>query len=126
MDLAGPKIRTGYLGTSIRPLKIAVPKDVYGLPLKLAEGFLDSEARFTEKINLTGVPPSFVISIKNGSTQLSNLKIGEKLWLRDTRERYRTVTVLEKISATKVKIGLDKTTYLEEDIVIHRRSVSVV
>jgi pyruvate kinase len=121
MDLAGPKIRTGPMGRKVRPLKIAVPKDVYGRPLKLAEGFLDSEAKYTEKSYLTGVPPSFVISIKQGSTHLANLKIGERLWFMDSRDRYRSVTILERISPTRVKIGLDKTTYLQEGIVMHRQ-----
>lgn len=119
MDLAGPKIRTGSMGVKVRPLKIAIPKDVYGRPLKLVEGFLDSESKFTEKVYLTGVQPSFVISIRRGSEHLANLNVGEKLWFRDTRWRYRTI--LERISPTRVKIGLDKTTYLQEGIVIHRQ-----
>jgi hypothetical protein len=119
MDLAGPKIRTGSMGVKVRPLKIAVPKDVYGRPLKLVEGFLDSESKFTEKVYLSGVQPSFVISIRRGSEHLANLNVGEKLWFRDTRWRYRTI--LERISPTRVKIGLDKTTYLQEGIVIHRQ-----
>lgn len=119
MDLAGPKIRTGSMGLKVRPLKIAVPKDVYGRPLKLVEGFLDSESKFTEKVYLTGVQPSFVISMRRGSEHLANLNVGEKLWFRDTRWRYRTI--LERISPTRVKIGLDKTTYLQEGIVIHRQ-----
>ena len=56
MDLAGPKIRTGSTDLEIRPLKIAVPKDIHGRTVRMIEGFLDSEARYTEKISLTGVP----------------------------------------------------------------------
>jgi pyruvate kinase len=64
MDLAGPKIRTRSTGLEIRPIKISVPKDVYGKTVRMVEGFIDREAQFTEKITLVGVPPSFVISIK--------------------------------------------------------------
>ena len=120
MDLAGPKIRTGSMGVRVRPLKITVPKDVHGRPLKLVEGFLDSEAKFTEKIYLTGVQPSFVISIKKEAAILANVN-GEKLWFRDTRGRNRTATILEKISPTRVKIGLDKKTSLQEGMIIHRQ-----
>jgi hypothetical protein len=110
------------MGVRVCPLKITVPKDVYSRPLKLVEGFLDSEARFTEKIYLTGVQPSFVISIKKGAALLANLNVGEKLWFRDTRGRNRTVTILERISPTRVKIGLDKkTSSLQEGMVIHRQ-----
>lgn len=83
MDLAGPKIRTRSTGLEIRPLKISVPKDINGKTVRMVEGFLDGKAQFTEKISLTGVPPSFVISIKEGSNELPNLDIGERLSFYD-------------------------------------------
>ncbi|HZD33796.1 MAG TPA: pyruvate kinase, partial [Nitrososphaeraceae archaeon] len=107
MDLAGPKIRTRSTGLEIRPLKISIPKDIHGKPVRMVEGFLDGEAEYTEKISLTGVPPSFVISIKKGTDELPNLDIGERLSFYDSRGRSRSVTVLERISPTRVKIGLD-------------------
>lgn len=120
MDLAGPKIRTSSTGLEIRPLKISVPKDIHGKSVRMVEGFLDGEAEFTEKISLAGVPPSFVISIKEGSDELPNLDIGERLSFYDSRGRFRSVTVLERISPTRVKIGLDKTAFLQEDIMLYR------
>ncbi len=64
MDLAGPKIRTGPMETEVRPLKISVPKDSQGKPLRFMEAFLDSEVDETQRVeNLIGVPPTFVISI---------------------------------------------------------------
>jgi len=121
MDLAGPKIRTRSTGLEIRPLKISVPKDIKGKTVRMVEGFLDGKAQFTEKIRLTGVPPSFVISIKEGSNELPNLDIGERLSFYDSRGRYRTLTVLERISPTRVKIGLDKTAFLQEDIALYKQ-----
>lgn len=121
MDLAGPKIRTRSTGLEIRPLKISVHKDIYGKTVRMVEGFLDGKAQFTEKISLTGVPPSFVISIKEGSNELPNLDIGERLSFYDSRGRYRTLTVLERISPTRVKIGLDKTAFLQEDIALYKQ-----
>ena len=121
MDLAGPKIRTRSTGLEMRPLKISVPKDIYGKTVRMVEGFLDGKAQFTEKISLTGVPPSFVISIKEGSSELPNLDIGERLSFYDSRGRYRTLTVLERISPTRVKIGLDKTAFLQEDIALYKQ-----
>jgi pyruvate kinase len=121
MDLAGSKIRTRSTGLEIRPLKISVPKDIYGKTVRMVEGFLDGKAQFTEKISLTGVPPSFVISIKEGSNELPDLDIGERLSFYDSRGRYRTLTVLERISPTRVKIGLDKTAFLQEDIALYKQ-----
>lgn len=120
MDLAGPKIRTLSTSSEIRPLKISVPKDIHGKPVRMVEGFLDGEAEFTEKISLLGVPPSFVISIKEGSDELPNLDIGERLSFYDARGRFRSVTILERISPTRVKIGLDRTALLQEDITLYR------
>lgn len=68
MDLAGPKLRTGCIETEIRPLKISVPKDSQGKPIRFLEGFLDSEAEQTERVTtLVGVPPSYVILIQKTS-----------------------------------------------------------
>jgi pyruvate kinase len=120
MDLAGPKIRTRSTGLEIRSLKISVPKDIHGKTVRMVEGFLDKEAEFTEKISLSGVPPSFVISIKEGSDELPNLDIGERISFYDSRGRYRSIIVLERISPTRVKIGLDKTAFFQEDIKLYR------
>jgi pyruvate kinase len=121
MDLAGPKIRTGPMELKVRPLKISVPKDMHGRPVRFVEGFLDSEASHTELlVNLEGAPSSsFVIAIsKIHQGGLGSLKIGQKITFRDARddERLRTMTVLERISPTKVRIGLEHTAYLKEGI----------
>ena len=120
MDLAGPKIRTGPMALEIRPLRVAVPKDVHGKPIRLSEGFLDADAPLTEKISLAGVAPSFVVSISKGHQLISGLRISQRLSLRDARGRYRTMTVLEKISPARIKIGIDRTIYLQEGIKIYR------
>jgi pyruvate kinase len=121
MDLAGPKIRTGLMETEVRPLKISVPKDSQGKAIRFVEGFLDSEADQTECVsNLIGVPPSFVISIpKKQSTGLTTLKLGEKISFKDTRDRFRTMIVLEIISPTRIRVGLERTVYLKEGLELH-------
>ena len=44
----------------VRPLKISVPKDSEGKPLRFVEGFLDSEVGETERAeNLIGLRPPF-------------------------------------------------------------------
>jgi pyruvate kinase len=120
MDLSGPKIRIGPMGMASFPLKIIVPKDIHGRSTKLVEGFLDSETKYTEKTNFVGVPASFTIAIASGKETLSNLKIGERLSLYDYRGRYRTLVVLEKISQSRIRIGIDKTMYLKDGIVLQR------
>lgn len=107
MDLAGPKIRTGSMETEVRSLKISVPKDSQGQPIRFLEGFLDTEADQTERVvSLIGVPPSFVISIpKNQSAGLVTLKLGEKINFKDSRDRLRTMIVLERLSPTRIRVG---------------------
>ncbi len=98
MDLGGPKIRINNMSLESRPLKITVPKDIHGRPRRLVEGLLDGEAKYTEKINLTGVHSSFVISISKRKEELSNVKVGEKISFLDFRGRLRSMRVLERIS----------------------------
>ena len=121
MDLAGPKIRTGPMPLEVRPLRIAVPKDVHNKPIRMVEGFFDSEAPFTEKISLAGVAPSFVISISKGHQILSTLNVGERLSLIDSRGRSREVVILGRISSTRIRIGIEKTICLQEGIKLHRQ-----
>ena len=120
MDLTGPKIRIGSMRLASIPLKITVQKDIYGKAVKLIEGFLDSEAKYTERINLVGVPSSFIIAISNGKNQLASLRIGERLTLYDSRGRFRTIIVLEKINQSRIRIGIDKTLYLKEGLILQR------
>ena len=121
MDLAGPKIRTGSMETEVRPLKISVPKDSQGKPIRFVEGFLDSEVNQTERVaNLIGVPPTFVISIpQKQSADLATLKLGEKISFKDSRDRFRTMIVLEIITPTRIRVGLDRTVYLKEGLELH-------
>jgi pyruvate kinase len=117
MDLAGPKIRTGSMERKVRPLQISSPKDIHGRPIRLVEGFLDSEAQETEVMNLERETPSiFVIAIsKVNYGGLGSLKIGQKITFNDSRDgRQRNFTVLERISPTRVKIGLEHTAFLKE------------
>jgi len=121
MDLAGPKIRTGPMETEVRPLKISVPKDSQGKPIRFMEGFLDSEVDETQRVeNLIGVPPTFVISIpQKQSRELATLKLGEKISFKDSRDRFRTMIVLEIVSPTRIRVGLERTVYLKEGLELH-------
>lgn len=127
MDLGGPKIRTGPMELKVCPLKISVLKDIHGRTVRFVEGFLDSEASQTELVNLEGEPSSFVIAIsKIHYGGLGSLKIGQRITFKDARdERLRTITVLERISPTKVRIGLEHTAYLKEGIKLECQTNSV-
>jgi pyruvate kinase len=119
MDLGGPKIRTGPMELKIRPLQISSPKDIHGRPMRLVEGFLDGDARETEVLNLEkATSSSFVIAIsKINYGGLGSLRIGQKITFKDARDgRPRNLTVLERISPTKVRVGLEHTAFLKEGI----------
>jgi pyruvate kinase len=113
MDLGGPKVRTGPLTPTSRPLKLAVEKDPYGRPSRMLEGILDVEAAQTRRISSPGVPRSFVIALP-GQTGLVTLQLGEELRFTDTRGRSRSMRVLERVSHTRVRVGLERTAYVEE------------
>ena len=113
MDLAGPKVRTGPLMPTTRPLKLTVEKDAYGRPSRILEGFLDTEASQSQRFRSPGRPWSFVLAFP-GQSGLATLAVGEELRFTDTRNRVRTLRVLERVSPTRVRVGLERTAYLEE------------
>jgi pyruvate kinase len=117
MDLAGPKVRTGPLEVEIRPLKLSVPKDAEGRPSRLLEGYLDADISQSGWARMPGVVPYFVIAVP-GQTSLTQLRIGETLRFQDARQRARTLYVLERLSPSRVRVGLDGTAYLHEGATI--------
>jgi pyruvate kinase len=117
MDLAGPKVRTGPLELETRPLKLSVPKDADGRPSRLLEGYLDSTAEFTEWVRRSGEAPQFVIVVPQQHA-LEILQAGETLHFEDIRDRARTLYVLERMSPTRVRVGLERTAYLQEGLLL--------
>src|SRR5512145_285622 len=117
MDLAGPKVRTGSLEVEYRPLKLSVPKDAEGRPSRLLEGYLDGDAGQSEWVRTPGLLPHFVIALP-GQKGLAQLQVGETLRFEDARQRARTLYVLERLSPSRVRVGLDGTAYLHEGATI--------
>ncbi|MEO8046197.1 MAG: pyruvate kinase [Nitrospirota bacterium] len=117
MDLAGPKVRTGPLELETRPLKLSVPKDAEGRPSRLLEGYLDSHAAYTGWVRPSGEASHFVIALPQ-QQGLEVMHVGEILQFEDTRNRARTLYVLGRTSATRVRVGLQRTAYLQEGILL--------
>ncbi|HXZ24601.1 MAG TPA: pyruvate kinase [Nitrospiria bacterium] len=124
MDLGGPKVRTGPLQLETRPLKLPVAKDQLGRPCRLLEGYLDSQAALTTRRRPSAAEYQFVIALP-GQPGVEELRVGEVLRVEDTRERVRRLYVLERISPTRVKVGLERTAYVQEGTVI-RTELGVV
>ncbi|GKS60081.1 pyruvate kinase [Nitrospira sp.] len=113
MDLAGPKVRTGPLKSSTRPLKLSVEKDLRGRPRCVLEGHLTAATEETRLIRNPGEPRRFVIALPQ-QDRLNNLSLGDDLTFVDTRGRTRLLRVLERASPTRVRVGLNRTAYIEE------------
>ncbi len=113
MDLAGPKVRTGPLRTSTRPLKLSVEKDARGRPRCVLEGCLTTDTEPTRLIRAPGEPRRFVIALPQ-QDGLAALSLGDDLTFTDTRGRTRVLRVLERVSPTRVRVGLNRTAYIEE------------
>jgi pyruvate kinase len=118
MDLSGPKVRTGPLELETRPLKLSVPKDAEGRPSRLLEGYLDCRASHTRWDPRSGEASQFVIALPE-QHGLEVLRVGETLQFQDTRNRSRMLYVLARMDPTKVRVGLQRTAYLQEGIVLH-------
>jgi pyruvate kinase len=117
MDLGGPKVRTGPLMLETRPLKLPVAKDRLGRPARLLEGYLDGRADQTARMRPAGGERQFVIALP-GRPGIKELRVGEVLSVEDTRERVRRLYVVERVSPTRVKVGLERTAYVQEGTVI--------
>ncbi|MGC2574117.1 MAG: hypothetical protein WA364_21595 [Candidatus Nitrosopolaris sp.] len=64
----------------VRPLKISVPKTPRGSSVHFLEGFLDTEASYTELLDQTVGHSSFIIAVSTDiDGGLSGLKIGQNL-----------------------------------------------
>ncbi len=124
MDLAGPKVRTGPLALETRSLKLAVPKDPLGRPCSLLEGYLDSQATQTERMRIPGEGPRFVIALPQ-QAGVEDLRVGEMLRVEDTRERIRRLYVMDRISPTRVRVGLERTAYVQEGTVLRTEHSAV-
>jgi pyruvate kinase len=125
MDLGGPKVRTGPLALETRPLKLSVPKDPLGRPSRLLEGYLDAEARQTTRMRGTGEGPQFVIAMP-GQAGIADLRVGDVLTVEDTRDRMRRLYVVARESPTRVKVGLERTAYVQEGTVLRTEQDAVL
>ncbi len=117
MDVAGPKVRTGPLTLETRPLKLSVPKDPQGRPCRLLEGYLDSRASQTERTPVSVEGPRFVIALPQ-QAGVEELHVGDMLRVEDTRERVRRLYVMDRVSPTRVRVGLERTAYVQEGTVL--------
>jgi pyruvate kinase len=117
MDLGGPKVRTGPLALETRPLKLSVPKDPLGRPSRLLEGYLDGDAYQTTRVRGIGEGPQFVIALPV-QAGIEELRVGDVLRVEDTRDRIRRMYVVERVGPKRVKVGLERTAYVQEGTVI--------
>ncbi len=115
MDLAGPKVRTGPLMVEARPLKLSVPKDSRGRPIRMLEGRLDAEADRSCLLRPPGEARRFVLAVPH-QRAVADLAVGEELRFVDTRERVRILRVIERVSPVSVRVGLERTAYVQEGI----------
>ena len=64
-----------------------------------------------------GTSLPFVIAIREPG-RVDGLRPGETLQFEDARNRPRSLYVLERISPTQVRVGLERTAYLQEGILL--------
>ncbi|MFO0775863.1 MAG: pyruvate kinase [Nitrospiraceae bacterium] len=115
MDLAGPKTRTGALALVPCPLKLAIEKDSRGRPIRLLEGWLTTDLEQSRRIDQASDPCRFVLSVTT-THDLGRVNVGDHFELIDTRGRRRRLRVLARIDSTRLRVGTERTTYLETGI----------
>ncbi|MGK7394580.1 MAG: pyruvate kinase [Candidatus Cyclobacteriaceae bacterium M3_2C_046] len=103
MDLAGPKIRTGQIMPSPKAIHIRPPKNQFGNIIGSVMVSLVTEERY----QLERIPSSLPVD----ASWLNNLKIGEKVYFKDTRGKKRSWVIMEK-KPDKVICSTHQSAYL--------------
>ena len=109
MDLSGPKIRTGALEAGMRVRKFTPRRDEGGHVLKPATVLLK---RKLAEDSLANVLP---VSVR----LLESLKVGDKVFFRDERDKKRELVVAEVMPGL-VKTYLYKTAYIRTGTALHK------
>ncbi|NNL01096.1 MAG: hypothetical protein HKP39_02340 [Eudoraea sp.] len=102
MDLGGPKVRTGALEAGPKVKKFRPTKDVKGNIIKDCEIWLGPEIH----------PNPELSHLPTEATSLEKLKVGDRLFFRDTRNKKREIEIT-KIAKNGCMARCSKTTFLE-------------
>lgn len=111
MDLAGPKLRTGSMPERARVLKIRPRRDDRGRVIEPARLTLVGD---DGERDATSLPPA--TALVPGSW-LENRTVGDRVRLRDARDRRRELIVTE-VDTGRVVLEGDRTAYLEPGTVL--------
>ena len=109
MDLGGPKIRTGPLQDGPQVVKFRPERDAYGRPTKPARVWVSPLPSGIYKV------PHLPVT----QAAIDGLEVGDRLTLRDTRQKERTMVVAEK-TETGCWMTCDNTTYVATGTVLSK------
>ena len=111
MDLAGPKIRTGNITPGPKVRKFSPKRDVVGNVVNPALLVLVTKIEQDSPPNSLPLPKEW----------LQKLSLGDKLTLRDTRNKRRKLEVIH-IDDGKVHVHCDKTAYISTGTTIQHEN----
>lgn len=112
MDLAGPKLRTGPVASGPAVLKLRPRRDAWGRIVEPATLWLTAEA---DRLN-TPLEVDACLSVE--PSWLAGLERGDRVKLRDTRGKKRSMAVLDRTSLGCL-LGIDRTLYLSPETLLH-------
>ncbi len=104
MDLGGPKVRTGYISSGPRIMKLRPPKDEYSRIIGPYEFHIIPDGQ-TKSDHLTEIPvnPAF----------FKRISVGSKIKLTDARGKRRKIEIVQKVDEKRYLARVYKTTVLE-------------
>ena len=111
MDLAGPKVRTGALKAGSKVKKFRPAKDVHGNVIRDCEIWMGPEDNPIS--NLSHLPVAL--------TSLEKLKLGDRVFFKDTRNKKREFTI-SSTAANGCIARCSKTTFLETAMELYTNS----
>ncbi|MEX0288136.1 MAG: pyruvate kinase [Flavobacteriaceae bacterium] len=114
MDLAGPKIRTGSIVAGPRVKKFRPVKDIKGRVIKPATIIMEGNPEAGSAMDMLPVDPAW----------LGQLRLGDKLFITDARNKVRKLKVVEVLE-NQIMLSCQKTLYVETGATIRSRSSHV-
>lgn len=119
MDLGGPKVRLGAFHKEKKPLKIHVPAVSFGKRMELS-GYIDLYAQESKVMKGMASQDTFVLTVTNKDI-FKKMQKGDNILFRDLKSRSRTLKIVEILSDSRVKVMLDKTSLIDENVVFQHK-----
>jgi pyruvate kinase len=113
MDLAGPKLRTGFVTAGPAVLHLKVKRDERGKVIQPGHVILDASGAPGCGATVNKIGQHVPARLSVPAVWLDKIKTGDSIQFEDLRKRERRLTVVERLSPVKVLVACEAGAYIE-------------